>query len=113
MNKHNELQSKANESIESLLDLGMSQQQAIKYHNDALMALTKFEEEHKDVVANEKSMTETLAKAKEEHAKIVSDLAKTDEQMKAIDDKYVLAKAQDEAATIELSRKKEEAVRAQ
>jgi len=111
--KHNALQGKANESIESLLDLGMTQQQAIKYHNDALVALTKFEEEHKDVVANEKSMSETLAKAKEEHAKIVSDLAKTNEQMKAIDDKYALAKTQDEATTIELTRKKEDAIRAQ
>ena len=33
--------------------------------------------------------------------------------MKAIDDKYALAKAQDDAATIELSRKKEDAIRAQ
>ena len=113
IDKHNELQGRANESIDSLLDLGMTQQQATKYHNDALMALTKFEEEHKDVVANEKAMTETLTKAKDEHAKIVEDLAKTDDQMKAIDDKYALAKAQNEATTIELTRKKEEAVRAQ
>ena len=73
--QHSALQGKANESIESLLALGMTQQRATKYHNDALMALTKFEEEHKDVVVNEKAMTETLTRAKEEHAKIVADLA--------------------------------------
>lgn len=33
--------------------------------------------------------------------------------MKAIDDKYALAKTQDEAATIELTRKKQDAIRAQ
>lgn len=113
VDKHNELQAKANESVESLLDLGLTQEQAIKYHNTALVALAKFEEEHKDVVANEKSITETLAKAKDEHAKFVSELAKTDDQMKAIDDKYALAKTQDEAATIELTKRKKDAIRAQ
>ncbi len=112
LDRHNELQRKANEKVEELTVLFGSQETAIKYHNSALKALSEFEEKNKDTLANEKAMTETLIKAKEEHAEITKKLNGKQSALDALSEKERLLQTEHQAKTIELTRAKEAATKA-